>query len=186
MQFPEQLAAARKSNVDMFFGVTRTIVEGVEKLAALNMQAARSQLADIHDAAQKAVSVSEPQQWIALKDGLAAPTAEKVQAWSQQVFDIVAVTQANLVRCAHAEWDAQLRQARALAEDVAKSALAGTGPAAAALNQAITATNALYETLQKSGEHAVEFTRSNLEAAAAMASSATQRATAQQNRATKR
>ncbi|CAE6825699.1 hypothetical protein R75483_06464 [Paraburkholderia domus] len=167
----------------MFFGLTSMFVECVEKLAALNMQAARSGLADLHALAQKAISVREPQECIALQGSLAAPTAEKAQVWNQQVFDIVAATQAELVRYARAAWDAQVRQARTLAEDVVKSAPSGTG---VALDQVIMASSALYETLQKSGEQAVAFTRSNLEAAAAMASNATKRATEQQSRTAKR
>lgn len=151
----EQLATSQKTNLDTFFGLSGCMVEGVGKLAELNMQATRATLAETLDLAQKAPSVKETEQWLALQNSLAALAAEKIQAWSRQAFDIVAATQADLVRCAHAQWEAQVRQARTQVEGLAKSAPAGSEAAVAALDQAITAANALYETLEQAGRQAV-------------------------------
>jgi hypothetical protein len=60
MNTQEQLAATQKANLDMLFGLTNRIVEGVEKLARLNMQAIRSALVETLDHAQKSVSAKEP------------------------------------------------------------------------------------------------------------------------------
>jgi hypothetical protein len=38
MLTPEQVAATRKANLDILFGLGNRVVEGVEKLAELNMQ----------------------------------------------------------------------------------------------------------------------------------------------------
>jgi phasin family protein len=108
------------------------------------MQATRATLAETLDLAQKALSVKQTEEWLALQNSLAALAAEKVQAWSRQAFDIVAAAQADLVRCAHAQWEAQVRQAKTQVEGLAKSAPAGSEAAVAALDQAITAANALY------------------------------------------
>lgn len=176
----EQFAALQKANVEMFFGVASRMVEGVERLAQLNMQTLRATLDDTLKQACQSLSVKEPQEWLALQDSLAAPTTDKVQAWTRQVFEIMAATQADLVRSAHAQWDASVRQARTQVQDLAKSAPAGSEAAVAALDEVIATTNALYETLQKTGEQAFEVTRSNLEVAAAAATKSARRASESQ------
>ncbi|MCG5076672.1 phasin family protein [Paraburkholderia tagetis] len=182
----QQIAAIHRANLDNLFRMTSGIVEGVDKLAALNIQVGRSGLADLRNVTLQAIAVRESQEWFALHGSLIASATEKMQAWSQQVFDVVAATQAELGRYARAGWDAQVSQARTLAGDVAKDAPSGNGAATAAVDQAINATSALVETFQKSGEQSIAFTRSNFEAAAALASNATKRATGQHDRTAKR
>lgn len=62
---------------------------------------------------------------------------------------------------------------KSVVEDVARNAPAGSEATLTALDSAIAAANTLYETLQSSGQQAVEATRSNLESASAAAKSAT-------------
>ena len=48
MQFtPEQIAAAQKANLETLFGLTSKAFEGVEKLVELNMQVAKTTLAEV-------------------------------------------------------------------------------------------------------------------------------------------
>ena len=61
---------------------------------------------------------------------------------------------------------------KSVVEDAARTAPAGSEATMTALDSAIAAANTLYETLQSSGQQAVEATRSNLEIAAAASKSA--------------
>src|SRR5690242_4695434 len=90
----DQFAATQKANLDLFFGLSSEAVGGVEKLAALNMRAFRATLSDTFDLAQKALSVKEPQDWLALQNSAAALIAERGQGYNRQVFDIATATQA--------------------------------------------------------------------------------------------
>jgi phasin family protein len=172
----EQVAATRKVNLDILFGLGNTVVEGVGKLAELNMQAASSTLADSFDLAQKALAVKEPEDWVALQDRLAAPTAEKMQSYNRQLFDIVLSTQAEFAKVAQAQCEAYGRQVQSMMEDVTKNAPAGSEAALAALDSAVKAAGTLVETVQKTSEQAVEVARSNFDMAAAAASRNTKRA----------
>ncbi|WP_253959059.1 phasin family protein [Paraburkholderia fungorum] len=165
------------------FGLTQKIVDGIGQLAELNMQFIRTALADTADQAQQALSVREPHEWLALQGSLAAPMADKTQAYSRQVIDIVSATQAECVRFARAQYEAYGHGVQSLVRDVAKNAPAGSE---AALDSAITATNALVETLQRTGEQAVEATRSNLDLAAAAAAKSAKRAAEPLSHAAKR
>ncbi|OUL80711.1 TIGR01841 family phasin, partial [Paraburkholderia hospita] len=98
MMNQDQIAATRQANLDLFFGRSSKAVEGVEKLAALNIQAIRATVSDTFDLAQKSLSVKEPQDWLALQNGAAAAIAEKVQSYSRQLFDIASATQAEFAR----------------------------------------------------------------------------------------
>lgn len=168
----EQVAETRKANLDLFFDLSNRAVEGVEKLAALNLQVIRAMLAGTFDLAQKSWSAKEPQDWLALRDSLAAPMADKVQSYSRQVFDIVSATQAEFARIGKSQCEAYGHQMQKVAEDISGNAPAGSEATMTALNSAIAAANTLYETLQSSGQQAVEATRSNLDIAAAASKSA--------------
>ena len=46
--FPEQLAAAQKANLEAFYSVANLAFAGFQKLTELNLQTARSAIADTH------------------------------------------------------------------------------------------------------------------------------------------
>lgn len=186
MLTPEQVAATRKANLDILFALGNKVVEGVEKLAELNMQVTRSTLADSFDLAQKALSVKEPQDWLALQGSLAAPTAEKMQSYNRQLFDIMLSTQTEFAKVAQTQSEAYVRQMQSVMEDVAKNAPAGSEAAVAALDSAIKAAHTLVEAVQRTGQQAVEVARSNLDMAAAAASGDTRRASEPVSQAAKR
>jgi phasin family protein len=165
----EQVAESRKAALDHLFGLTQKVVDGIGQLAELNMQVIRTALTDTFDQAQKALAVREPHEWPALQNSLAAPMAEKAQAYSRQLIDIMLTTQAECARVARGQCEAYGREVQALVRDVARNAPAGSEAAVAALDSAITATSTLVATLQRSGEQAVEVTKSNLDLAAAAA-----------------
>lgn len=182
----EQVAATSKANLDILFGLTGRVVEGVEKLAELNRQAISSTLADTQEHALKTLSVKEPQEWLALQTSLAAPMAEKAQTYSRQLFEIVSATQAEFARFVQAQCEAYGRQVQTLVEDVAKSAPAGSEATVAAWKSAISATSTLVETLQKTGQQAVEVAQSNLDTVTAAAAKGARRAVEQASTGAKR
>jgi phasin family protein len=162
----EQVAATQKANLDSLFGLTDKLVEGVEKLTDLNLQLIRSTLADTQEHALRTLSVKEPQEWLALQASIAAPMAEKAQTYSRQLSEIVSAIQAAFAGLAQAQCEAYGRRVQTLVDDIARSAPAGSEAAVAALNSAITASSALYETLQKTGQQAVEVATADVSKAA--------------------
>jgi phasin family protein len=168
----EQVAETRKANLDLLSDLGNKTVESVGKLAALYTQATRATLADTFDLAQKSLSVKAPQDWFALQNCLAATLADKAQLYSRQAIDIMSVMQAEFAQIGKAQGEAYGRQMKSAVEEVARTAPAGSEATMTALDSAIAAANTLYETLQSSGQQAVEATRSNLEIAAAASKSA--------------
>jgi phasin family protein len=168
---PEQLAVA-KGNTDAFFELAGRIFEGFEKLIDLNLQVARATLAEAQANVTKVSGETEPQQWFALQAGFTEPFAEKSLSYSRQVFDIASSTQAEVARFAQAHYERYNDRVQAFVEETAKRAPAGSEAAIAAWQSAIASTTALYETLQKTGQQAVQIAESNVEAVTATASKA--------------
>jgi phasin family protein len=168
---PEQVAVA-KANLDAFFGLAGKVFEGVKKLVALNLQVIRSTLAEAQENLTKVPGTPEPQQWFALQAGFIGPFAEKSLSYSRQVFDIASTTQAEVTQLAQAHYERYNDRVQALVEETAKPAPAGSEAAIAAWKSAIAATTTLYETLQKTGQQAVQVAGSNFDALTATPSKA--------------
>jgi hypothetical protein len=111
---------------------------------------------------------------------------EKVQAYSRQLFKIVTAAQTEFAQFGLVQREAYGNQVRTLVADVAKSAPAGSEASIAALDSAMAAANTFYETLQRTGQQAVEVTQSNLDIAAVAASKSIRRAVEPAAQATKR
>jgi phasin family protein len=169
-------AAVVKANLDAFFGLTGKIFEGAEKLAALNLQVVRSTLAEAQENMTKAPGTTDPLQWFALQSGLTGPFVEKSLSYGRQVFDIASTTQAELTQFAQAQYERYNARVQAFVEEAAKNAPAGSEAAIAAWKSAISATSTLYETLQKTGQQAVQAAESNFNSVTATASKAARRA----------
>ncbi|CAB3747389.1 phasin family protein [Paraburkholderia humisilvae] len=179
---PEQFAAAQKANLETLFGLTNKAFEGIEKLVELNLQVVKSTLAEGQENAQRALSVKDAQELLALQASFTQPVAEKVLSYGRHLYEIASATQAEFTRVAEAQYEEQNRKVQALVENVAKNAPAGSETAVAVIKSAITAANTTYETVHKATKQAVEIAESNFNAAATAASKAASQAAAQVSR----
>ncbi|WNC91320.1 TIGR01841 family phasin [Paraburkholderia sp. FT54] len=175
---PEQ-AAAVKASLDAFFGLTGKIFEGAEKLAALNLQVFRSTLTEAQENMTKASGTPDPLQWFSLQAGFTAPFAEKTLSYGRQVFDIASTTQAEVTQFTQTQYERYNARVQAFVEEAAKNGPAGSEAAIAAWKSAIGASTTLYETLQKTGQQAVQVAGSNFDAVTATASKAARRSAEQ-------
>jgi phasin family protein len=181
---PEQFAAAQKAHFESLFGLTTKAFEGVEKLVELNLQVVKSTLAESQENVQRALSVKDAQELLALQASLTQPIAEKVLSYSRHLYEIASATQAEFSKVAEAQYEEQNRKVQALVDNVAKNAPAGSETAVAALKSALNAATTTYETVQKAAKQAVEIAETNFNAAAAVATKAANSAAAASRRST--
>ena len=102
MLTPEQILAAQKANIETLFGLTQKAFEGVERMVDLNLQATR---ATVHEAAsqtQALLSVKDAQELLELQATLMQPLAEKISAYSRQLFEIASDTGAEFTKAGEA------------------------------------------------------------------------------------
>ena len=172
----ENLIAAQKANVETLFGLTNKAFEGVEKLVELNLQMAKTALGEAGDTARAALSVKDAQELVALQASLLQPTAEKAAAYSRHVYDIAALTNAEVTKAVEAQLGDTQKNFMGLVDSASKNAPAGTENAVALVRSAVAAANNAFESVQKAAKQAASVAESNYQAMTATAVKATQAA----------
>ena len=172
----EQFTAANKANLETLFGLTSKAFEGVEKLVELNLQVARTTLAETADTALAAASVKDVQELLALQAGLLQPAAEKAAAYSRHLYDIMAGTNAEVAKVAEAQMAEGQKKMMAMVDTAVKNAPAGTESAVAMVKSAVAAANNAYETVHKATKQATEVAEANFNAMTNTAVNATKQA----------
>jgi phasin family protein len=174
---PDQLIAAQKASVETLFGLTHKAFESVEKLIELNLQVAKTTLAEAAETTQAALSVKDAQELLALQASLLQPAAEKAASYSRHVYDIVAGTSAEFTKTAEASVADSQKKVLAMVDTAVKNAPAGTENAVALVKSAVAAANNAFESVQKATKQATEVAEANFQAMTNTAVKATQQAT---------
>ena len=170
----EQLIAAQKSNVETLFDLTGKAFEGVEKLIELNLQVAKATLGDVAEGAKASLAVKDAQELLALQAGLLHPAAEKAAAYSRQLYDIAAATNAEVSKVAEAQVAEAQKKFISAVDGAVKNAPAGTESAAALVKSAIAAASNAYESVHKAAKQAADVADANFQAMTSTAVKATQ------------
>lgn len=182
---PECFTAAQKANLDALFGLANLMVEGLQKLVELNLQVARSNLAEGRENVLAALQTKDAQELVALQTRLAQPGIETIRSYTRELFAIATDTQAGFTKVAETQHEAYTRRVQALIGNVTQSAPAGSEAAVAALKSAITATSRLYETVHQTARQAIHSAESNFNVLASAASKATESTSGTATRAAK-
>ncbi|HRD96066.1 MAG: TIGR01841 family phasin [Rubrivivax sp.] len=180
---PEQITAAQKANLETLFGLTNKAFEGVEKLVELNLQVAKTTLAEVAQTAQASLSVKDAQELLALQASLLQPAAEKAAAYSRHLYDIMAGANAEVTKAAEAGMAESQKKVMALVDNAVKNAPAGTESAVALVKSAVAAANNAYESVHKAAKQASEVAEANFTAMTNTAVAATKQATSKGKRA---
>jgi phasin family protein len=173
----EQMVAAHKANIETLFGLTNKAFEGVEKLVELNLQVAKSTLAEAAETTKAALSVKDAQELLALQASLLQPSAEKAAAYSRHLYDIAAGTNAEVTKVAEAQMADAQKKVLAVVDTAVKNAPAGTENAVALVKSAVAAANNAFESVQKAAKQAAEVAEANFQAVTSTAVKASQTAT---------
>lgn len=172
----EQMMAAHKANLETLFGLTHKAFEGVEKLVELNMQVAKTTLAETAEQTQAALSVKDVQELLALQASMMQPAAEKAAAYGRHLYDIMAGTNAEVTKVTEATMADSQKKVLALVDNAVKNAPAGTENAVALVKSAVAAANNAFESVHKASKQAAEVAEANFQAMTNTAVKATQTA----------
>jgi phasin family protein len=174
---PDQLMAAQKANLETLFGLTSKAFEGVEKLVELNLQVAKTTMAESAETTRAALSIKDAQELMALQASLLQPAAEKAAAYSRHLYDILAGTNAEVAKVAEATMSEGQKSVMTMVDTAVKNAPAGTENAVALVKSAVTAANNAFESVNKAAKQATEVVEANFQALSNTAVKATQTAT---------
>ncbi|THF63770.1 phasin family protein [Pseudothauera nasutitermitis] len=162
---PEQFAAYNKANIETLLTLANSAFANAERLAALNLNTARSLLEDGVSNAKALLAVKDAQELISLQTSLAQPLVEKAVAYTRSVYEITSQSQEEVSKLLEAQV-AELNKGVATALDkAAKSAPAGSDVAVAAVKSAIAAANSAYDSLSKAAKQVAEIAEANVAAA---------------------
>ena len=172
----DQFVAAQKATLETLLSLTTKAFEGVEKLVELNIQVAKTSMAEAAETAHAALSIKDAQELLALQAGLLQPAAEKAAAYSRHVYDIVASTSADFSKAAEATLAENQKKVLAAVDTAVKNAPPGTESAVALVKSAVAAANNAYDSVQKASKQAAEVAEANFTAMTNTAVKATQTA----------
>ena len=158
----EQFLASAKSAVTDLTGFATTAFAGFEKLAEVNMAAAKSAFADAQTQAKAVLGVKSPEDLAALQSGGVQPLVEKAAAYGRSVYEIATETGAELTKATEGKLAEAQKTLTAGVEAVLKNAPQGSEAVVAVLKNAMTAGQNALETAQTSVQKVMEFAEKNV------------------------
>ncbi|MCX7251000.1 MAG: phasin family protein [Burkholderiales bacterium] len=158
----EQILAAQKAHIETLFGLTQKAFEGVERMVDLNLQATRATVNEAASQTQALLSIKDAQELLELQATLMQPLAEKVSAYSRQLFEIAADTGAEFTKAGEDQSAEAQHKFMALFDNVARNAPAGSEPLVTAMRSAMNAASGAMDQVQKAVKQATEMTQSNI------------------------
>ena len=167
---PEEYLAAFKTNFDaqlaMSTVLTMKAFEGAGKLAALNMDLAKSSLERSAIATKQLMAATGPQEFLSLVAKRVQPDVSKALSYGRGVVSIASRSHGEFTKAAEAQINDINRKVAIAVDEVVKNAPAGSEPAIALMKSAIGHANARYEKLSKAAHQTVDVLEANLSMAA--------------------
>jgi phasin family protein len=160
----EQIASATQSQIDTFSRASEITLAGIERVSDIQLQAAKSALADVVEASKVWASVKSPQEWNAVNSNFIQPTVEKAATYARSIYDAVANTQAELSKLVEERVAEANKTFVANLDQAAKSGPAGSEVAVAAVKTALAAANTAYDNITKATKQVVDITEANITA----------------------
>lgn len=167
----EQILAAQKAHIETLYGLTQKAFEGVERMVDLNLQATRATVNEAASHTQALLSVKDAQELLELQAALMQPLAEKVSAYSRQLFEIASDTGAEFAKAGEDQSADAQHKFLALFDNAARNAPAGSEPLVTAMRSAMHAASGAMDQVQKAVKQATEMTQANVHQLAQNASS---------------
>jgi len=162
---PDQFAASNKANIESALTVANSAFASVERLAALNLNVARSLLEESIANTKALLGAKDVQELMNLQTSFAQPLVEKAVAYNRSVYEIATQSQEEVSKLVEGQI-AELNKSLATALDkAAKSAPAGSDVAVAAVKSAIAAANSAFDSVSKAAKQVAEMTEANVTAA---------------------
>lgn len=181
----EQRVSAQQGYLTALFALTNQAFHGFQKLIELNLQLAKSTLAEGDASWREALSGNASEAFLTSQVDATQLVAEKVLSYNRHLYEIASGTQAEFLKVAQAQYEQHNRSAHTLVDGFAKNAPAGSEAVITALQSAYSTASLTYETARKAATQAIEMTQSNFAATTATVSKVSQQAAAQVSRAAK-
>lgn len=166
----EQFAAAQKAQIDGLLTLANTAFAGIERLAALNLNTARSLLEDSAGNARALLAAKDYPDFVALQGSLAQPAIDKAVAWSRDAYTIGSATGGELKKTLETRYAEASEALDSSLDALVKNAPAGSDAVLSAsvdvIKSALGVANTAYATFSKAAQQAGEYAETHFAASA--------------------
>ncbi len=162
---PEQFAAANKASVDAMLTLANTALASAERIAALNLNTARSMLEDGVANAKAMLGAKDPQEFFSVQASLAQPSLEKAVAYTRSVYEISVQSKEEISKLLEAQFSEFQKQTMALLEKATKNAPVGSDVAVSAVKSAIASATSAFDSMNKAAKQVADIAEANVAAA---------------------
>lgn len=148
----EQFAASNKAAIDTLLAFGKTVFASTERLAALNLQTARSLFAESPAGFDSVLSVKDAQGLLKLQSALAKPVFEKAVTYSSSLVEILLDSANELSKLMEARAGEAKKTFSAAVEQSLANAPSGSEAVVAAVKSAMAQADNAYEALAQSSK----------------------------------
>ncbi len=179
----DQFAAVHKNNLANLERLSDTALEGIQKLAELNLQAARTSLAEGQEGLKAATSRNDLRDALAVQGDLSQAAAEKAVSYARRMCEIASQAHAELAKAVEDQYEQHHRNVQAFVNTFVKNAPAGSEAITALLQSTVDAANHSYRSAQAFTQQVADLATANLAASAGATTSAAHQAAPRATRA---
>jgi phasin family protein len=169
---PEQFRTNYQAGVAAFFALTKPVIEGVQAVVDLNVQAGKAAVAESEASFKGALQSGNPVDFLTQQLGASQQAAAKAMSYSRHLFDIASATQNEWLQAAQAYSGEHEQRFKSFSEGLTQHAPAGSEAFVAALNSTFAAVNNAAETMRGVTRQAIETAQSGFQNVAASAQEA--------------
>src|SRR5579862_4266955 len=167
----EQFAEISKANYENAVKIASMSLEKAERLAKLNLQAAKVALEQGAYTASAVAGIKDVQELVAVRAQLTETGVQNALGYSRGMYQIASEAQADFSAFAEQAWASYTKGIAAWIDKAAKNAPAGSDVAMTALKSTVAATTAAFDQFSKASKQVVSFADASVRAAAANAAS---------------
>jgi phasin family protein len=173
----EQLAAAQKANAEVMTTLMRSALEGVQKLAEMNMAATRDFFNATVANTSTLMAAKDPNEVAQLQQSLARPNMEKMMSYSRGVYELMADMQKQVASVVESQVSQFSKTASTAIDKTKGSAPVGGDVFAAAMKSMLDASNKAYENMNAMAKQMADIAEANMSAASSATAKAVGAAT---------
>lgn len=161
----EKLSSIGQASVETLAKMANTAFGGMERLAALNLNAARTLLYDNAASTRALLEVKDVEGFVSLQNMIGQPGVQKATAYSRSVCQIAADTQEALSDVVEGQVCELAQSASQVLDEAAKAAPPGSDLGVTAMRSMLVAANSAYESISKASKQVTEMAEATLAAA---------------------
>lgn len=158
----EQIAAAQRASLETLCGLTLKVFEGLERLAALHLQASRAHFADGANVTLKALSATSTQDVLALQEEAIKPAHEKFLSYIRQLSEISDAAQLDFLAFIEGVQAANAEKLQAFFAKVSEASPVASESTVAIVKSAIHAAQTAYLSVQQVTKETAELANATL------------------------